>query len=554
MVKGNRFVSLQYFLGLVGMVAVITCTPKLNSVSAGKEKTPFLWSNSTIYFLLTDRFFNADVTNDYKPEVIPAPLRGFHGGDIKGITKKIKTGYFTKLGVDVIWMTPLTENISGYVDEGTGVSFGFHGYWTKDWTSIDNRLGSSSDIREMVKTAHENGIKIMMDVVINHTGPVTPLDPLWPKEWVRTTPRCVYKDYTSTISCTLVDNLPDILTESTSEVKVPDHIQQKWKEEGRFEEEMFSLDMFFKRTEYPKLPYYYIIKWIVDLIEEFGIDGFRVDTVKHVEEFIWKALKKEAKIAFERAKKKFPAELDKDAVFYMLGEVYGYNANNGKIYDFPDKKVDYFSNGFDGLINFGFTNDAHLSYKDLFAKYAGLKSGSLKDVDVIHYISSHDDGNPFDKKREKILESGTKLLLTPGVAQIYYGDEVARPLTAQANGDAVLRTAFDWKSLEENDKMICLDHWQKLGQFRKNNLAVGTGSHVEIAGNIFGRVYKKGKINNKVVFGIDLPKGEKKIPVGGLFKEGDILYDYYSKGKVRVEEGMVKMNNPFSLVLLAKSE
>lgn len=554
MVKGNRFVSLQYFLGLVGMVAVITCTPKLNSVSAGKEKTPFLWSNSTIYFLLTDRFFNADVTNDYKPEVIPAPLRGFHGGDIKGITKKIKTGYFTKLGVDVIWMTPLTENISGYVDEGTGVSFGFHGYWTKDWTSIDNRLGSSSDIREMVKTAHENGIKIMMDVVINHTGPVTPLDPLWPKEWVRTTPRCVYKDYTSTISCTLVDNLPDILTESTSEVKVPDHIQQKWKEEGRFEEEMFSLDMFFKRTEYPKLPYYYIIKWIVDLIEEFGIDGFRVDTVKHVEEFIWKALKKEAKIAFERAKKKFPGELDKDADFYMLGEVYGYNANNGKIYDFPDKKVDYFSNGFDGLINFGFTNDAHLSYKDLFAKYAGLKSGSLKDVDVIHYISSHDDGNPFDKKREKILESGTKLLLTPGVAQIYYGDEVARPLTAQANGDAVLRTAFDWKSLEENDKMICLDHWQKLGQFRKNNLAVGTGSHVEIAGNIFGRVYKKGKINNKVVFGIDLPKGEKKIPVGGLFKEGDILYDYYSKGKARVEEGMVKMNNPFSLVLLAKSE
>ena len=59
-----------------------------------------------------------------------------------------------------------------------------------------------------------------------------------------------------------------------------------------------------------------------------------------------------------------------------------------------------------------------------------------------HYISSHDDGNPFDKKREKILESGTKLLLTPGVAQIYYGDEVARPLTAQANGDAVLRLSL----------------------------------------------------------------------------------------------------------------
>jgi alpha-amylase len=539
---------------VAGLLTLYTCTPKLNSGFVDKDKIPFLWSNSTIYFLLTDRFYNAEISNDFKHAVTPSPLRGYHGGDIKGVTQKIKSGYFTKLGVNVLWLTPLTENIHGYTDEGTGVSFGFHGYWPKDWTSIDKRLGSASDVREMVKTAHENGIKIMMDVIINHTGPVTPLDPLWPKEWVRTSPRCVYKDYSSTISCTLVDNLPDILTESVTEVKVPEHLQNKWKEEGRFEEEMASLETFFQRTGYPRLPYYYIIKWIVDLIEEFGIDGFRVDTVKHVEEFIWKILKKESSFAFEKAKKKFPTELDKDAEFYMLGEVYGYNANNGKIYDFPDKKVDYFYHGFDALINFGFTHDAKLSYRELFAKYGALKAGSLKDVDIVHYVSSHDDGNPFDKNRQKALESGTKLLLTPGIAQIYYGDEVARPLNAEASGDAVLRSPFDWKGLEDNDKMICLDHWQKLGQFRKNNPAVGAGKHIEIANNIFGREILKGSFKNKVVFGIDLMKGEKKIPVGGLFKDGDVLYDYYSKGKTRVKDGMVILNNPFSIVLLSKAE
>lgn len=79
-----------------------------------------------------------------------------------------------------------------------------------------------------------------MDAVINHTGPVTPSDVKWPDEWVRTGPRCTYKGYESTITCTLVDNLPDIKTESTQDVGLPPHLMAKWKAEGRYEKKSQS--------------------------------------------------------------------------------------------------------------------------------------------------------------------------------------------------------------------------------------------------------------------------------------------------------------------------
>jgi len=154
-----------------------------------------------------------------------------------------------------------------------------------------------------------------------------------------------------------------------------------------------------------------------------------------------------------------------------------------------------------------------------------------------------------------VVEAGTKLLLTPGMAQIYYGDEIGRTLTADAKGDAQLRSPMDWKSFEENERMICLDHWQKLGQFRKQNPAVAAGKHLELDQNVFGREYvKKGKISNAVVFAIDMPKGEKKIKVAPVFKEGTQLYDNYSKTSVKVENGFVMLNNPFAIVLLSKEK
>ena len=261
--------------------------------SAPAPEIPFVWENANLYFLLTDRFNNADETNDFNFErTLPtAPLRGFQGGDIKGITEKIKEGYFNDLGINAIWFTPVVEQIHGGTDEGTGFTYAFHGYWAKDWTSLDPNFGSMEDLAELVSVAHQHGIRIVMDAVINHTGPVTEQDKVWPNDWVRTSPKCEYSSYETAVPCTLVENLPDILTESNENVELPKELVEKWKKEGRYEQEMAELDAFFERTGYPRAPKYYIIKWLSDFVRDFGIDGFRADTVRHIEEGVWAEFK-----------------------------------------------------------------------------------------------------------------------------------------------------------------------------------------------------------------------------------------------------------------------
>ncbi len=93
-------------------------------------KAPFLWEAANVYFLLTDRFYNGNPNNDtnFGRTKKTAVLRGFEGGDIIGITKKIEEGYFNDLGINAIWFTPIVEQIQGSVDEGTGSTYGFHGY------------------------------------------------------------------------------------------------------------------------------------------------------------------------------------------------------------------------------------------------------------------------------------------------------------------------------------------------------------------------------------------------------------------------------------------
>ena len=438
------------------------------------------WKNATVYFLLTDRFNNGDPDNDLSlnRKKDGAVLRSFEGGDLKGITQKIEEGYFDKLGVNAIWMTPVVEQIHGPTDEGTGKTYGYHGYWAKDWTRLDPNFGTEADLAALVATAHQRGIRILMDVVINHTGPVTDLDQQWPDSWVRTGPTCNYQDYESTVTCTLVENLPDIKTESEEDVELPPFLKEKWTLEGRLAAEEKELDAFFEKTGYPRAPRFYIIKWLTDWIRKYGIDGFRVDTVKHTEAEIWDELKEAAEAAFQEWKAANPGLVLDEEDFYMVGEVYGYYVEAEKMYDYGDKKVDFFANGFEGLINFSFKQDATNSYEGLFSKYSDiLNKDNMQSVGVLNYLTSHDDGSPFDPQREKSYETATKLLLSPGAAQIYYGDETARPLIIEgANGDANLRSFMNWDDLAAPSYQTLLGHWQKLGQFRKNHLSIGAGS------------------------------------------------------------------------------
>jgi alpha-amylase len=532
--------------------------------AAQAVRKPFSWDNATIYFLMTDRFNNGNQANDhaYGRKDDGATLRGYMGGDLAGVTAKIREGYFRDLGVDAIWITPPVEQVHGSTDEGTGKSYGFHGYWARDFTSVDANLGTEADVRELVDTAHANGIRVLLDVVMNHTGPVTQGDPAWPQEWVRTSPTCTYKDSASTVDCTLVANLPDFRTGSNAAVKLPPALVAKWKAEGRYERETKELDAFFKRTGYPRAPRYYLMKWHADWVRKYGFDGFRGDTVKHTEPGIWKELNKVASEAYEDWKRANPAKRLGDDKFFMTAEVYNYAIAHGRKFDMGGGElVDFYANGFDSLINFSMKSDAQQGYEALFSGYSAALNGPLAGRSVMNYMSSHDDSMPFDPLRTKPFETATKLLLAPGAAQIYYGDETARMLRIDgAEGDATLRGFMNWDDLANNAQRTgyrvadVREHWAKLGQFRHAHVAVGAGVHqmIQHAPYVFKRTYEKNGVSDKVVVALGLPTDKPSaIPVRGVFGDGQTVRDAYSGASAVVAGGMVQFPAQNAVVLIS---
>jgi alpha-amylase len=185
--------------------------------------------------------------------------------------------------------------------------------------------------------------------------------------------------------------------------------------------------------------------------------------------------------------------------------------------------------------------------------YDSILNNELKDAGVLNYLTSHDDGQPFDNRREMPYKTATMLLLTPGASQIYYGDESARNLIIDgAVGDATLRSSMNWNAIQNSkETRRIIKHWQKLGQFRANHMAVGAGRHQLISkknGLIFSRTRKE----DKVIIGINLPEGEKNIDVSSVFKDSDTLYDAYSKKSLKVIKGIVSINSRFEIILIQK--
>jgi alpha-amylase len=533
--------------------------PKPAYAGAEARHPALFWNSATVYFLLTDRFQNGDPTNDRALGRAQdgALLRSFQGGDLAGVLRKLEEGYFDSLGVDAIWLTPFVEQIRGSVDEGTGKTYGFHGYWARDWTAVEPALGTEDDLRALVDAAHRRGIRVLMDAVINHTGPVTPQDPQWPDDWVRTGPRCAYRDYVTTVDCTLVANLPDVRTDRDDPVELPQALLEKWEREGRLERELTELDTFFARTGYPRAPRYYIIKWLTDWVTELGIDGYRVDTAKHFEEAVSAELKREAEQAFAEWKEAHPTQVLDSLPFYMVGEVYGYEPSKGRNFGFGDRTVDFFDYGYDGLINFSFKTEATGSLDDLFTRYsAALREGELRGLAILNYVSSHDDGAPYDPERRDPFGAGTRLFLAPGGAQIYYGDELARPLRVEgAAGDANLRSAMNWADLERGGSTAeILEHWRKLGRFRGAHPAVGAGAHHRLQAEpyIFSRTLEADGLSDRVLVAMDQGEGPKTIPVFGVFPDGTELIDAYSGQTATVTDGAISLVTESGLVLLSE--
>ncbi|HXY70348.1 MAG TPA: alpha-amylase family glycosyl hydrolase [Gemmatimonadales bacterium] len=522
------------------------------------------WNAATVYFLLTDRFVDGDTANDHALGRAQdgAVLRSYMGGDLKGVLEKIEAGYFDSLGVNVLWLTPFVEQIRGRVDEGQGMTYAYHGYWGRDWTAVDPALGTKDDLRAVVDAAHRHHMRVLMDAVINHVGPVTPEDPPWPPDWVRSGPSCTYRSYATTVDCDLVPTLPDVRTESNAAVDLPPWLVEKWRREGRLEHEQASLDAFFARTGYPRAPRYYFIKWLTDWVREFGIDGYRMDTAKHFGESVAVELKQEANRAFADWKRAHRSQVLDSLPFFMVGEVFGWDPGQGRLYNYGDSAVDFFAHGYDGLINFAFKRDVAGSLDSVFTRYSVAlhTGGALNGLSFLNYLSSHDDGEPYDLDRRDPFGAATRLLLAPGAAQIYYGDETARPLRVPgARGDANLRSLMNWGDLAAtgphgDSARAILAHWRKLGAFRNAHPSVGAGRHRTLQANplIFSRILVTDNIDDRVVVAMDQPKGPKAVPVYGTFPNGTELVDAYSGEEGRVRGGAVAINTPFDLLLLSR--
>ena len=148
--------------------------------------------------------------------------------------------------------------------------------------------------------------------------------------------------------------------------------------------------------------------------------------------------------------------------------------------------------------------------------------------------------------------------MTPGTSQIYYGDETSRSLIIEGTtGDATLRSFMNWQDIEENENVKQgLVHWQKLGQFRNDHPSIGAGIHKMISQEpyTFQRTFLKGDYSDSVVVGLDLTKGAKEINVSSVFNDGSLLVDAYSDTEVIVDNGVVKLDTPYDVVLLESKQ
>src|SRR5439155_20645149 len=179
---------------LAALVVVASLLP------GGPSAAPTDWRDEAIYMVMTDRFRNGDPSNDL--DSVPGKADWWQGGDLQGVIDELP--YIKGLGMTAIWITPVAEQMPG----------GYHGYWTRDLYKVDPHLGDMGKLDELVRRAHEAGLKVVLDVVVNHVGQRNP----WLTDgahvgWFH--PDCVmnFADQQSIENCWLA-GLPDLDTEN----------------------------------------------------------------------------------------------------------------------------------------------------------------------------------------------------------------------------------------------------------------------------------------------------------------------------------------------------
>ncbi|RXE71727.1 starch-binding protein [Muribaculaceae bacterium Isolate-002 (NCI)] len=544
----------------------------------------FSWKNATIYFVLTDRFNNGDTTNDnsyhrQRPQGSVPDYATFHGGDIKGLTEKLD--YLNRLGVDAIWITAPYEQMHGWTGgkDDAFPHYAFHGYYALDWTYMDRNMGTVEEFRTFVTEAHKRGIRVVMDIVMNHTGYCTLDDCVdydfgnfngtptagwmpsngkytmwsesnevsfnadtqgkwgnWWGEWVRAfgdrswAPDAGFvpeggDNYTMSLA-----GLPDVVTEKTSSVNIPPFLKMKWEQENSgdyLDYRLPNLDAW--RADGKGAPADYLVAWLAGWVEEFGIDGFRCDTAKHVELSRWNQLKQACSSALNSWRSSSRAdEYAKGWTddFWMTGEAFGW--------DHGDKGY-FTSGGFDSMINFAFNSSEgsqgrtpSVSDWEYYANYCNGSNG----CQVLNYVSSHDTGlhRPGDQKKV-----ATMLLLCPGGVQIYYGDETSRGyMSGCPDQSMATRSDFNWSAVDNDDNK----HWQRIGQFRRRNPAVGAGTQTNLGGDTYGRMFTDGEYTNAAVIRLNTTAGQTyTVNVNGFFADGAKVMDGYNTATTATVSG-----------------
>lgn len=531
--------------------------------------------NPIVYFAMTDRFRRGP----HAPRACYGrtmdgidEIGTFHGGDFDGITERLAAGWFTALGVNAIWITAPYEQIHGWVC-GSNAEFrhyAYHGYWALDFTAVDANLGSCADLRRMIDLAHTLRIRIVFDVVLNHPGyadlltlgallpqavrpgyasatlddydshyTVPPLaaqhDPhahahplanWWGGAWVRAGLPGYPAPGTDDLTMQLA-GLPDFRTESDAHVTLPGFLRDK---PGSV-----------LRTLAATTVRGYLVGWLSAWVAAFGVDGFRCDSVKHVEVESWQALKKGAVAALAQWKREHPDRAIDDAPFWMTGEVFA----NGI------ERNAYHAHCFDNLINFQFQHEvaaiflppdapkpsaplAFARIDALYRRYARALAGR-PGYNVLSYISSHDT---MLFPRESLFDAGTALLLVPGGVQIFYGDESARPEGPFPPSEPIQATRSDmnWDSLDAT----LLRHWRLLGRFRARHVALARGSHHKLGQfpYVFARVDDASGDRVLVLIG-NMPS--ITVQVASVFQDGAHLRDAYTGATLVVAGGLITL-------------
>lgn len=546
-----------------------------------KAEDPFTWDNVNIYFVIPDRFYDGNSSNNtsygrYATDPTGYNIGTFHGGDIAGLTEKLD--YLDALGVNAIWITAPYEQIHGWVGGGSGGEFqhfAYHGYYVLDYTEMDKNMGTVDEFRTFVDAAHSKGIRVVMDIVMNHTGyenmkdmetygygsliagasfswspsgsetwhdkPINKKtgsnwDKFWGADWIRGE----FNGYTDGGGDDLtkcLDYLPDFKTESKSAVDAPVLLQTKWAMEASgYDDWIVPAAKDLRKTLSNTAPTEYVEKWLAAWVREFGIDGFRCDTAKHVDMYRWAELKALCESALsewreDNTRSASSKAKEWDEGFWMTGECFGWKYSNSG---------DYFTTGhFDSMINFrdsGENSAGSVPTADEWVESAGRNTNSLKDDDgngnhnsELSYVSSHDTGLCRPSGGNK--ELGTMLQLMPGGVQIFYGDETARPFGATGTDKHQgTRSDFNWSAANGD----CANHWKKVGTFRKWNPAVGAGSQT-VSEKSYKRSYSGSAGENKVAISIS----GTNVDVSSLWSDGTKVYNWYDGTSATVSGGSV---------------